>query len=243
MNRLMLAAAATALCAAATTFTAPAEAGMRFGGGGFRFHHFAFRRHHYTPPAYRYSAEEDDEVRVRRKSVRKPAQAAKPEPEKKVPLVKFADGTGRQYDPASKVWFDGKSQCYSGTQAFTFKSDTWFYGSSRWALSNGSWQSASNEQPELVSCDSVAKFAAKANATAQSEQTQAAGSAQGGNAATPVQRTTDKPANPPQGQTAKIKTAEGEAATQAAKPATQSGPECKKYFPSVGQMLTVPCGE
>ncbi|NJO33149.1 MAG: hypothetical protein HC869_08390 [Rhodospirillales bacterium] len=54
-----------------------------------------------------------------------------------VPLVKFADGEGRQYDPASQVWFDGESQCWSGTKQFTFKDGDWFYGKKEWAEATG----------------------------------------------------------------------------------------------------------
>lgn len=231
MNRLMIAAAATALCATATTFTAPAEAGMRF-GGGIRFHHFAFRPHFYNPPVHRYSAPDDDEVRARRRITRSKPEKTESK-EAKVPLVKFADGTGRQYDPASKVWFDGASQCYSGKQAFTFKNGSWFYGTSRWSLSNGNWQSTSDAQPELVSCDSVAKFAAKANATVLKT------AAQGEKAESNTKSTSEQPIKTPVAPAPKIKTAEGDPAAD--KPGAAPTVECKKYFPSVGQMLAVPC--
>ena len=83
-----------------------------------------------------------------------------------VPQVKFADGFGRQFDPASKVWFDGKSQCWFGKEQFTFKDGDWFYGAKEWAEFKGAWKVASGGSPELVSCESVPSFAAKATSIA-----------------------------------------------------------------------------
>ncbi len=234
MNKLILAAAATALCATSTSFAAPAEAGMRM-GGGFGFRQFHFRPYFSSPPTT-YSAPDEDEIRARRRSVHKSEKSA-PKKEAKVPLVKFADGTGRQYDPASKVWFDGKGQCFSGKHAFTYKNGAWFYGASRWTQSDGNWVSSADAQPELVSCDSVPSFAAKANAKA----TKAV--AQGEKQDSAPKSTSDQPVKAPNGSAPKIKTAEGDTAAIASTPAAAPATECKKYFPSVGQMLTVPCGE
>lgn len=159
---------------------------------------------------------------------------------KVVPLVTFADGFGRQLDPTSKVWFDGKSQCWSGKEQFTFKNGDWFYGKKEWAESNGAWKVASGGSPELVSCESVPSFAAKANAIATKTATQTgklekAENADKGAASQPA------PVTP---SPAKIKTAEGEIAVTAQKPVTPAASaECKKYFPSVGQMISVPCTE
>jgi hypothetical protein len=210
MNKPILLVAAI-LGGASSILATPADAGMRM-GGGFRFRSFIFQPNYYSPPTYS-SVDEDRPVR------RKSAHSKPEKPAPKVPLVKFADGTGRQYDPASKVWFDGKSQCYSGKEAFTYKGDTWRYGSARWSLDNAAWKSSGDSQPELVSCESVPAFAAKANTIASKT-------------AAPAQSI------PP----AVIKTAEGDlgSATKAKAPAPS---ECKKYFPSVGQMLTVPCSE
>jgi hypothetical protein len=223
MNKLILAAAtaATVLGASATVFAPEAEAGMRI---GFGFRHHVFRPHFYSPaPSYR--ERDEDEVRIKRRKVVQ-------EKKKVVPLVKFADGSGRQFDPASKVWFDGKSQCFSGKQQFTFKNDAWFYGSSKWTESNGIWKTNAAEAPELVSCDSVASFAAKA--TAFTAKTANQGESSKGAA--------DQPVKTPAVTTPKIKTAEGSATPETAK--TAPAPiECKKYFPSIGQMLVVPCGE
>lgn len=225
MNKLILAAAtaATVLGAGSTAFAPEAEAGFRI-GFGFRPHFF---RPHFHSPAPRYYEREEREYHIKRRSVR-----SKPQPEKKaVPLVKFADGEGRQFDPASKVWFDGKSQCFSGKHQFTFKSNTWYFGSAKWTETNGIWQTTSDEAPELVSCESVPSFAAKANA--YTSRTANQGESSKGAADQPVKT----PAAP-----AKIKTAEGSAIGETAKSAP-APTECKKYFPSIGQMLLVPCGE
>ena len=130
-------------------------------------------------------------------------------------LVRFADSEGRRYNPSSKVWFDGRSSCWSGKEAFTFKKGGWHYGEAAWTPSGTAWSAGEGVQPELVSCDSDPVFAANAKEYA----------------ATAAATTT------------------GAAATLTATP--RSGPEpqkagkmgCKKYFPSIGQMLTVPCGD
>ena len=227
MNKLILAAAtaATVFGAGSTAFAPEAQAGFRI-GFGFRPHFF---RPHFYRPAPAYRAPDEDEVRARRRNVVR----SKPQPEKKtVPLVKFADGTGRQFDTASKVWFDGKGQCFSGNQQFTFKNNAWFYGSSKWAETNGIWKTTLAEAPELVSCESVPSFAAKASAF--TAKTASQGESSKGAA--------DQPVKTPAAPAAKIKTAEGTGVAEAAKSAP-APTECKKYFPSIGQMLLVPCGE
>jgi hypothetical protein len=244
MNKLALAALATAICAAAPGFVPEAEAGMRIGfgfGGGHR--HLMFRPHFHTPPPRVYRRDDDeDERRIRRYRAARPSKSEKTEKvvKKAVPLVKFADGEGRQFDPSSKVWFDGKSQCWSGKEQFTFKSGDWSYGKKEWAESNGVWKVASGESPELVSCESVPSFAAKANAFATKTATQADKLEKVGNA---DKGATRQPA-PVTPAPARIKTAEGDTAAIALKPVTPStSAECKKYFPSVGQMISVPCAE
>lgn len=224
MNKLILAAAAAAtVFGAGSVFAPEAEAGMRI-GFGFRPHFF--RPHFHTPPTI-YRAPRDEEIQYRRRSIAR----SKPKPEKKaVPLVKFADGSGRQFDPASKVWFDGKSQCFSGSEQFTFKNNAWYYGSAKWAETNGIWKTNSADAPELVSCQSVPSFAAKASAFAAKVASQGEGSK--GAAEQPKTPAATVP---------KIKTAEGTGSEPAKAAPAQT--ECKKYFPSIGQMLLVPCGE
>ena len=238
MNKLALAALATAICAAVPGFVPDAEAGMRI---GFGFgHRHVFRPHFHTPPPmYRRRDDDEDERRIRRYRA---ARQSKPEKSEKaakaVPLVKFADGEGRQFDPASKVWFDGKSQCWSGKEQFTFKNGDWSYGKKEWAESKGAWKVSSGDSPELVSCESVPSFAAKANTfatktAAQSGKLEKAENADKGATSQPA------PVTP---SPAKIKTAEGDASAIAQKPVTTpAAAECKKYFASVGQMITVPC--
>ena len=158
---------------------------------------------------------------------------------KVVPLVRFADGEGRQFDSASKVWFDGKSQCWSGKEQFTFKNGDWSYGKTEWAESNGAWKVASGDAPELVSCESVPSFSAKANAFATKTA-----AAQNSKLERADKGATSQPAPTSRPGPAKIKTAEGDTAAIAQKPVTPAASaECKKYFPSVGQMISVPCTE
>jgi hypothetical protein len=155
------------------------------------------------------------------------------------PLVKFADGEGRQFDPASMVWFDGESQCWSGSKQFTFKDGDWFYGKKEWVESKGAWKVSSGESPELVSCESVSSFAAKAKAFAAKTSPKVMIE----KAQTADKGATSQPAPTPPAQ-AKIKTAEGDTSAAAQKPMTApASAECKKYFPSVGQMIAVPCAE
>jgi hypothetical protein len=148
-------------------------------------------------------------------------------------LVKFADGFGRQFDPASKVWFDGKSQCWAGSEQFTYRSGDWFYGKKEWADANGTWKVASGRGPELVSCESVPSFAAKAEAVAAKTTTTRAGQLEQTESAA---STSKSAASQPAKVTASPAVAQG--------PAKSAAPaECKKYFPSVGLMLPVPCTE
>ncbi|MFM9848640.1 MAG: hypothetical protein ACKVP3_15930 [Hyphomicrobiaceae bacterium] len=149
----------------------------------------------------------------RRRSVRNKAPAQ----EKKDTLVRFADAEGRRYHPASKVWFDGRSSCWSGQEAFTFKKGAWHYGDAVWAQSGAAWSAAKGAQPELVSCDSDPAFAAEAKEYAATATT----SSTTGTATT----VTTTPRTGPEPQKAGAKTG------------------CKKYFANVGQMLTVPCGD
>ena len=241
MNKLTLAAltAATAICVATPGFAPQAEAGMRI-GFGFGHRHI-FRPHFHAPPPRIYRSDDEDERRIRRYRAARPSKPEKTEKvvKKVVPLVKFADGEGRQFDPASKIWFDGKSQCWSGKEQFTFKNDDWSYGKKEWAESNGAWKVASGDAPELVSCESVPSFSAKANAFATKTAAQGSKLEKAENAGKGASQ--PAPATPGP---AKIKTAEGDTAAIAQKPATPStSAECKKYFPSGGQMISVPCTE
>jgi hypothetical protein len=143
------------------------------------------------------------------------ARNKRPARNKEDTLVRFADSEGRRYSPSSKVWFDGRSSCWSGKEAFTFKKGAWHYGDAVWAQSGAAWSAAEGAQPELVSCDSDPAFASHAKEYAATATT---GSATG---------------------TAATVTATPRAEPQ--KAGAKAG--CKKYFASVGQMLTVPCGD
>jgi hypothetical protein len=70
-----------------------------------------------------------------------------------------ADGAGRVFDPASMAWTDGKNQCWSGKQSWSFRSGSWFYGSNRWYPANGTWLTDAPEPPTQIDCQSVAAFA------------------------------------------------------------------------------------
>ena len=194
-----------------------------------------------TSEPTRYQAARPSKPEWTEKIVKKAVPLAKTEKVAKVvPLVKLADGEGRQFDPASKVWFDGKSQCWSGKEQFTFKNGDWSYGKKEWAESKGAWKVASGDAPELVSCESVPSFAAKANAFATKTAAQGSKFEKAENA---DKGATSQPAPATSGP-AKIKTAEGDTAAIAQKPVTPAASaECKKYFPSVGQMISVPCTE
>jgi hypothetical protein len=91
-----------------------------------------------------------------------------------------------------------------------------------------------------VSCESVPSFAAKANAfatktAARNGKLEKAENADKGAASQPA------PVTP---RPAKIKTAESDASAVSQKPVSTPGSaECKKYFASVGQMITVPCDD
>jgi hypothetical protein len=70
-----------------------------------------------------------------------------------------ADGAGRVFDPASMAWSDGKNQCWSGKQPWSFRSGSWFYGSNRWYPANGTWLTDAPQPPTPIDCQSVAAFA------------------------------------------------------------------------------------
>ena len=95
-NKPLVIVGSAALAAAMTTLVSTAEAGKHH-GGGFRFHH---HRHVYIAPVY------TETYRVVRKPVVQPQQ--------KVAVIRYADGMGRVYDVASKVWHDGQNHCWSG---------------------------------------------------------------------------------------------------------------------------------
>jgi hypothetical protein len=192
--------------------------GMRHGGGMMRMssgkhhHHHHHRRHFrriYVAPVV------TEKVYTERRTI----------VTKKAALVRFADGKGRMFDPASSVWFDGKSNCWSGRLGWTFRNGAWFYGSHRWYEADGLWQTDAPEAPVAVDCDTVPVFAAKLKPARETKPARDT-TKSGRKSVVEITDTSEQT----------VRTAEKGAAEKAAKPA-----ECKKYFPSVGEMVTVPC--
>jgi hypothetical protein len=222
-KKLTLALAATAIAATSGIFiTTAAEAGGR---GGHRFH---FRLHQFHQQQHAYRSEESYVVRRKRKVVVKQVvkYVEKPTP---APTVKYSDAQGRQFDSASKVWFDGKSQCWSGDKAFAFKSGSWFYGDARWVETTSGWGVSTGGLPQQVSCDGIKAFSSKL------EQAEAKP------AKTAVEPKVEKveqaelKSEPVQKPVARVVTSNPDTPAKAS--------ECKKYFPSVGEMVSVPCTE
>jgi|GEM_PF-5736419 len=225
MSKRTIAVAAAALAAAMTLATsAQAGRGLRIGmglhfGGGHHHHHRPhFHRHRFIhlPPT---TTTQDVTVVKRYKAPSGPAQVAA--------VVKYADGKGRIYDLASKVWFDGKSSCWSGKHAWTFKGGAWFYGGKRWYETDGMWTLqqavAPGEEPAAVDCGTVPAFAAKLEPAGDKQATAPKARADGGKA----------------GAKAPVRTAEKGAGDKADQP--EAAAQCTKYLPSVGSSVTVPC--
>jgi hypothetical protein len=226
MKKLTLALATTAIAAAASsTLVSTAEAGGRGG------HHFHFRLHQFANQQSAYRDEEAYYIRRKRKVVVKQVvkYVEKPAAKPAAVVAKYVDGQGRQFDLTSKVWFDGKSQCWQGDKAFAFKNGAWSYGDARWIESSAGWGVSSGEVPQQVSCDGIKAFSAKI------EQAQAKPAQKSASVVEPkvekVEQAEVKPVEKP----AKVATSSTETATKTS--------DCKKYFPSVGEMVSVPCGE
>jgi hypothetical protein len=146
--------------------------------------------------------------------VRKPVV----QPQQKVAVIRYTDGMGRVYDVASKTWHDGQNHCWSGKLGWTFKNGAWSYGSFGWSEADGTWRTNAPEAPKSVACETIAAFAGKVVPTA--------GQAGG------------------QKELAATEKAQSGEPAQLALPTDGNGAkasECKKYFPSVGEMLPVPC--
>jgi hypothetical protein len=225
MNKQMILLATVAVGAAASAFAPAAQA--KGGHGGHHGGHFRF--HRVWTPTFERSYEPP--VVVRRKVIQKVYV------EKKTVAItpKTIDGMGRQYDPAARVWFDGKSQCWSGEEAFALKSGVWFYGDARWYELNGAWKTNVAEAPAAIDCEASPVIAAKLQGNAKPK---------GETAGKDVGQNTGEQAQPEKKTTAADTPPVKVAAEEPAKPADPpKATECKKYFPSVGEMLTVPCGQ
>jgi len=219
-KKLTLALAATAIAATSSTFiTTTAEAGGR--------HRFHFRLHQFAQQQHAYRSEESYVVRRRKPKVI--VKRVVKYVEKPAPAAKYSDAQGRQFDPTSKVWFDGKGQCWSGDKAFAFKSGSWFYGDARWVETSSGWGVSTGGLPQQVSCDGIKAFSTKL------EQAEAKP------AKTVVEPKVEKveqaelKTEPVQKPVARVVTSNPDTPAKAS--------ECKKYFPSVGEMVSVPCTE
>jgi hypothetical protein len=224
MNKAMMI-VASAVVAATTTWVPAAQAkggGGHHGGGGggMKFSSAPRHHHHHQFRVFRRdtsvtSSYKTDESRAKRiKPVVVPAD--------KGPIVKYADGKGRVYDLGSKVWCDGNKHCWTGQYAWTFRNGAWFYGTSRWNEVDGVWKTDAAVAPTAVDCETIPAFATLKPTTepvARKEIDNEVGQPQ------------DAPAA-----AAPVKTVETSPAQPGAKPT-----ECKKYFPSVGGMVSVPC--
>jgi hypothetical protein len=230
MNKqLTLALAATAIAAASSTFiSTTAEAGGR---GGHRFH---FRLHQFHMQQHAYRSEESYVVRRKKpkvvvkqvvKYVEKPAAAAK-----------LSDAQGRQFDPTSKVWFDGKGQCWSGDKSFSFKSGSWFYGDARWVETTSGWGVSTGGLPQQVTCDGIKAFSSKIEqAEAKPAKTVAEPKVEKSEPKAEKVEQAELKSEPVQKPVARVVTSSTDTPAKAS--------DCKKYFPSVGEMVSVPCTE
>ena len=140
------------------------------------------------------------------------------QPQQKVAVIRYADGMGRVYDVASKAWHDGQNHCWTGPLGWAFKNGVWTYGKFRWYEADGTWRTTAPEQPKSVACETIPAFAGKVAPTA-------------GQAGGQKELAGNEKAQP------------GESAQQAlpADGNAVTANECKRYFPSVGDMLPVPC--
>ena len=225
MKKLTLALATTAIAAAASsTLVSTAEAGGRGG------HHLHFRLHQFALQQRAYRDEEDYYIRRKRKVVVKQVvkYVEKPAAKPAVVVAKYVDGQGRQFDLTSKVWFDGKGQCWQGDKAFTFKNGAWSYGDARWieverrlgrVVRRGAAAGQLRRHQGVRGQDRAGPGQARPKSVVDAEgrEDRAGGS----------EAASKKPA--------KVATSTTET--------TAKTSDCKKYFPSVGEMVSVPCAE
>jgi hypothetical protein len=224
MNRTLMI-VASAIVAVSTTISPAAQAkggggGHHSGGGmGMKFSSGPSHQEHRHFRVFRrdtvvtpiYSAEESRARRL--KSAVAPASRA--------PIIKYADGKGRVYDVGSRAWCDGNKHCWSGPLAWTFKDGSWFYGGSRWYEADGGWRTDTAEGPTVIDCETIPGFATL-KPTTELE----------------IARTEPESTGPLPKDTSAAPVAVNASSPSAAgtKPT-----ECKKYFPSIGSMVSVPC--
>lgn len=202
---------AAATAVAAALWAPVAEAR---GGGGNRGGGSGMRMGHHNHHHHHFRFRRDSFASPVYKAPEKLVKPAKLVAPPQAPLVKSADGKGRVYDPTAKAWCDGSNHCWTGKYAWTFKDGAWFYGSYRWSEVKGVWSTNAPEAPTAVDCDTVPAFAAVKPTTAQESVRRDPGGTYASQTPAPAKAAAGGPA--------------------------KAG-ECKKYFPSVGELLPVPC--
>jgi hypothetical protein len=226
-SRMIALASATLAVSSSAFLATDAEAGRR--GGGFRFH---FGHHRTWTPTFEKNHEYEPKVIYRRVIEKRVIQKKPAAVAATAAAAKHADDKGREFDQASKVWFDGSGKCWSGKESFSYKSGVWFYGSARWYEAKGEWKTNAAEQPMPIDCEASPKFAGAMKPAA--EKKSAGGEGDKGTKVT--EQATAKTQPVP---AATVKTAVQKVSDKAAD--APKAAECKKYFPSVGEVLTVPC--
>jgi hypothetical protein len=207
MTKLPIALATLAIATVSTiVLTSTADAGRR---GHFRFHHF-----HAAPI---FLPQEPTHV-YRKRRVAKPA----------APVVKYVDGEGRQFDRASKTWFDGANECWKGDKSFAYRGGAWFYGNARWVQTSSGWGVSSGELPDQVDCAAVKAFAGKIEKASKGPDVPAA------DAPKPTAKK-DVPSRAAAAAPA-LSLSESKAPE-----ATANASDCKKYLPSLGETVSIPC--
>jgi hypothetical protein len=230
MNKVKLAVACAALAASMTVEVSTAEAGSglrRF----FRVAHTLRVMRHTQPRIHVYrqgpSYRETTSYREPSKSYDKSAQRREATSPKTIQSgaaagavvgIRQADARGRVYDPASMAWFDGGSQCWTGTQPWTFKNNAWFYGNARWYSAKGGWQADMADPPAPVGCQTVPAFASAGPSDREMVRYEAA----------------DAPPAPERSETKSLR-------PSAAAPVADRPANCKKYLAVIGETVSVPC--
>lgn len=229
MTKAILMLGAAFVAAGMTISSATAEArGLRFGLGlgvglGLGLGAAgAMRQRSYEPtyrprPEPRYVSPQPKYVQPQPYKAARPAPVAPPV----ASTVRYADNMGRIYDSPSGIWHDGQNNCWAGKAPWSFKNGSWFYGNDRWYPSNGAWVTNASEPPSPIDCKASPAFATKT-----AEQKEPGGYADQG-----------EPADPSRAPVASAKVEPVKAQTTT----TASEGTCRKYFPNLGESLSVPC--
>lgn len=226
-------AAATLAVATVSSLGLATDADARGGRGGhgghFRFHHF-----HHSPifrheePIYVYR--KPRVIRVMPRVVRETPRVIKPVATP-APAVKYADDAGRLFDRSSKTWFDGTIECWKGSKGFVYRGNDWFYGNARWVQTSNGWGVSSGELPAKVDCSGVKSLAGKIKPVAAVSEAPAPIAVKPAAAPkeTPTRAAQSSPATPTTTSTPKNDEA------------TATVGDCKRFLPSLGETVSVPC--